>query len=448
MTKIIIIFIGLIFCNNVFAFSNLIIFGDSLSDVGNLPAASNPIYHYPPQQLDDYNADFYIPNSNPVNTNHGAYMAPIVSIFHTDKSYHKAFVSFLEHNKKYYAAHEPQKSRAYFSLIWNQYFLADAYQDGLTKSYYLIPSAYLETHTVHPSDQISVNYAWVYALTGNSCFTIQHRQNSDFKLCTEDSILQALQNYYKDPAPRERKIANIQIPGMLKQIQEFITDIQRGKVIVNSNTVYVIWIGGNDLAYNFAVIKHQHFLQKISALWHIIYTTAKNNYKGMRILITHPGIHAQHIYLFNMMNASLTPRVSRWSIDDQRIGHAFVAIYNFMLQISVDMINSIYFKGHDVVQITPIYDWFNAMAKRTNCATCESGDFAKLNFKISTNSDRIFPVCEMSDSDYYASTIPPLQNCKGYMFWNAVHPAMATEQVLGFLFESFVQKTWHEFEHE
>ena len=85
MTKIIIIFIGLIFCNNVFAFSNLIIFGDSLSDVGNLPAASNPIYHYPPQQLDDYNADFYIPNSNPVNTNHGAYMAPIVSIFHTDK---------------------------------------------------------------------------------------------------------------------------------------------------------------------------------------------------------------------------------------------------------------------------------------------------------------------------------------------------------------------------
>jgi phospholipase/lecithinase/hemolysin len=446
LTKIIIIFIGLIFCNNVFAFSNLIIFGDSLSDVGNLPAAANPICHYPPQQIDDYNADFYIPNSNPVNTSRGAYMAPIASIFHTDKSYYKAFFSFIEDNKKYYRAHEPQKSRIFFSSIWNQYFLADAYQDNLTKSYYLIPSTYLETYTVIPSDQISVNYAWATALTGSSCFTIQHKQNSSFKLCTEDSILQALQNYYKDSAPREKKIANIQIPGMLKQIQEFITDVQNGKVVVNSNTVYVIWIGGNDLSYNFNIIKHQHFLQKISALWHIIYTTAKNNYKGMRILITHPDIRAQHIYLFNMMNASLTPRVSRWPINEQRVGHTFIAIYNFALRISVNKINSIYFKKQKVVQIVPIYDWFNAMAEHTHCTTCENGNFAKLGFKIPTKNDRIIPACEMSDSAYYVSPIPPAKNCRGYMFWNAAHPAMPTQQILGFLFERYVQKTWHKFD--
>ncbi|KPJ67407.1 MAG: hypothetical protein AMJ43_03875 [Coxiella sp. DG_40] len=448
MIKIITVFAGLIFSYCAFAFSNLIIFGDSLSDVGNLPAASNPIYRYPPQKLDDYNADFYIPNSNPVNTSHGAYMVPIASIFNTDKSYQETFVSFLERNKKYYAVHEPQKSRLYFSSIWNQYFLADAYQDGLTKSCYLIPSTYLEAHAIHPSTLISINYAWGCAHTDDSCFTTQHKQNSNLELCTEDSILLALQNYYKDPAPHEKKITNVQIPGMLKQIREFIIDEQNGKVIVDSSTIYVIWIGGNDLTYNFDIVKHQHFLKKICALWRIIYVTPKHVYEGMNMLINHPKIQAQHIYLFNMMNARLTPHISRWPIYEQWAGQMLLGIYNFALRITVNMINNVYFKGHDVVRIVPIYDWFNAMAKRTNCATCENGDFAKLNFKIPTENDRIIPACEMSDSAYYASLISPLQNCKGYMFWNAVHPAMPTQQVLGFLFERFVQKTWHEFDHK
>ncbi len=149
-----------------------------------------------------------------------------------------------------------------------------------------------------------------------------------------------------------------------------------------------------------------------------------------------------------MLNARLTPHVSRWPIYKQCIGQALITVYNFALRISVNMINNAYFKGHDVVQIVPIYDWLNAMAKRTNCATCENGDFAKLGFKIPTKNDRVIPTCGMSDSAYYASSTPPLQNCKGYMFWNVVHPAMPTQQVLGFLFERFVQKTWHEFDRE
>ena len=138
--------VPLFFSASVFAhFSNVIVFGDSLSDNGNFPESSH-IWWKPDGKKDVTNLvpQLYVPFSNPINIK-------------LDNPY-LAKQPLIENEKN---------PRAFRSISWSEYFLMSAKQKGLTTSHYIVPSNLLNSEKI--PNTISFNYAWGYATSAQQC---------------------------------------------------------------------------------------------------------------------------------------------------------------------------------------------------------------------------------------------------------------------------------------
>jgi phospholipase/lecithinase/hemolysin len=422
---------GLLFaltCINAWAmssFSNVVTFGDSLSDIGNLPMSSE-IYIDPHKSHEDVSNlidTLYVAVSNPVNLSDEAYSVPITQIFHLAHNpydYH----GFMQREKLgHFLPAQPvldSTPRTYHSMNWNEFFLADAYQDGLTTSQSLIPWSYFPTNAT-TTTQDSLNYAWAAALSGNACY------NKDWvtfpEPCDEAHIVASLQQFKKIA-----DINNVMIPGLLAQIHLFINDVEQRRVSASPQSIYTVWIGGNDLAKNFDLIQHGPSLAaKLAGLKALLFSISWNNYLALSLLAKDPNVQAKHIYLFETFDVTLTPRVYHWSKPLQLIGTFFVDIYNAELRLVVDMVRARY--PQVSVHIVPTRQWLKDMASGT-------GPYQSLNFKA-----HLGEACQLSSEDYLHPNASP-KNCEGYLFWNDIHPAMPTEQLFGYLFEQLVARTF------
>ena len=217
-------------------YSRLIVFGDSLSDIGNMPVSPNliePAFH-------TIALNIYVPISNP-STNGNP------------KNY-----TLVTSGKQYpFPAHAPQPlpplqvgnqiiSRNADSLGWPQFFSSRATSAQLLKSAEIWPWFWWKTHK-NNNPNISIDYAWAGAVTDNLCRDFSY-QNPN-KNCDAESIL-AGQAAYRATGFREpngKTINAVEVPGLGKQVQLFLVDSKQKPEIANPNTLYLVLIGGNDL---------------------------------------------------------------------------------------------------------------------------------------------------------------------------------------------------------
>lgn len=384
-------------------FSRIVVFGDSLSDIGNYPEnpnwqVANPLPN--PKDPDNYNSMFYVPVSNPLNTGN-LRLVPMKLFLHKIAKYQTPQPLIDSQN------------RAYNSANWVEFFLEKAFETNHRRI--IIPSYYIENHKnlkVKQSD--SIDYAWSSALSGDACYSDDW--NTKYKNCDVTDSLNRFYEQIDNKNPNtynnyDSALQQLQIPGLLFQIEQFKQDYKRLD-INNDNTLYIIWIGGNDLAYYFNNLENGDILGGLKGL---AYQIAYNNYLAIEALV---ASGARHIYVFNMFNVSMTPRISHTNVVERTAGKLFVNIYNSGLKFAVYRIKKEY--PNVDVHIFDTHKVFSAMKK-----TGFVPDIA----------------CETTSKNYVTAN-PPADNCAQYIFWNAIHPTTVTNKNLADALMGFVKKTW------
>lgn len=359
--------------------SNLIVFGESLSDGGNFPESAN-IWWNPSSEKTMSNAvaQFYVPFSDPVDTSTLTTARPTLDDRYLSKQ----------------AGITGQTSpRKYRSISWPQFFLAMTTATHITKSDIISPSHLLSTRQI-PADY-SFNYAWGYSTSGKGCVNPYY---AHYAACDAKTISTARENYVTHPTMDNYE--QLQIPGLGEQVKLFIQDHHDHKVVIDKNTVYVFWTGGNDLIIASSDMLKKHvpwpaiqFLSGLTAV-HVTHTIK-------RLLNALPKAdQPKQIYVFNMFNPEFTPGYFGTKIAP--VGNFAVKVYNFWLSVHVALFNV--FSTTKIV-IVPLYDWY----QKSSADPIYKNQMGK--------------TCQLSNGDYTSATKIPGNNCAGYLFWNAVHPA-------------------------
>ncbi len=401
-------------------FSNLIVLGDSLSDIGNFPETPTAFVHTPPKTLADLQTAFYIPITNPINEN--GYKVSLVQLFKLQHAPYQwpHLASRSELPAQPTIGKQARQDRSY---NWPEFFLTDAYQDGLTASQSLLPWVSVINSKQPTSSQDSVDYAWASAMSIANCANYNYLDPTS---CTVQSILAAQKNYAENRTPANE--IKMQIPGSQKQVDLLLQDVANHRVNVGPNTLYAIWIGGNDMYADANILQHGSFSQILKALTNLLVGISWNNYLTINKLLSQPDLNAKHIYLFTLFDSTkMAPAVQGMSPTLKFLDSIVSAIYAKSLGLVVQLEQKNYPSAD--VQLVPAYDWFNAMAE--NQAPYDNL-FPKAN---------LGKACELSNVAY-GNAQPPQANCQGYLFWNGVHPTMAADQIVGYLFEQQVAKTF------
>lgn len=401
------------------SFSNVIFFGDSLSDMGNFPMAKYPYLQtqLPPSLFNLYGM-FYVPVSNPVNL--AGYKLSIVKLFQLNRRpYQWPSVS------KQLSAMIPTidgKARKNRSYSWTEFFVSDAYQDGVLQTQRIVPSMLLQQRGLKLPVNYSVDYAFANATSNAGC---NFRYDfASFGACSYDEIVEASQKYEKDPTLD--KYNYILVPGLLEQINLFQADVHLHRVKVNNNTLYVIWIGGNDLLKDIQLFHSPLWQQKLVGLRNIENELVLNNQRAIMTLINSPEINAKNIVIFGSFNpVSVVPSMHQMNWLERSVISAVIKYYNTQLQKCIKRIAKANPEMH--LQFEPAAIWFSQMA---NPKSPYSKVFA---------ADKIGQACQLEDSAYNDAETPK-QNCQGYLFWNAVHPSSSVEQILGYLVDKNVER--------
>ncbi|MDP1573805.1 MAG: SGNH/GDSL hydrolase family protein [Coxiellaceae bacterium] len=387
MKKIILTIAALFFTQLACAhFSNMIVFGDSLSDVGNFPESPRIYWdESKPKNLFNAIAQFYVPFANPVDTrtkNTGNFPWPTL-------------------NSQYLA---PQttingKKRMYRSIGWTAFFLSLANYKNKTTADIISPSYLLATRNI-PST-ISFNYAWGYATSFADCVNPQYQH----KNCNQTSILNARKNYTRNPSSDNYK--NIEVPGLSTQVRLFLADKHNKKVSVDRNTLYAIWIGGNDLivAGN-AIQRHNNPLPTFEIM---LGETSFHIIQSITLLLKHlpDEKKPEKIYVFTVFNPGLSPAF--YKVPIAKFGNFVVKSSNFFLKVYSGIFNV--FSSTKII-IVPTYEWYQAAADSTQ-------------FKNTLGKS-----CQLSAGNYDNVQKIPSANCKDYLFWNDVHPATPMQAIV------------------
>lgn len=388
------IMLFLICANTPAQFSNLIVFGDSLSDVGNFPE-SHRIYWDPSKGkiIGNAIAQFYVPFSNPVDTktlNPGGFPWPTLD--------------------NQYLSTQPKiegKKRAYRSIGWTEFFLNLAKSSHQTASDIIVPSTLLNTRKV--PENFSFNFAWGYATSFTGCVNPYYKRLS----CTKASVSKARAAYEKDPSVNNYNA--LEVPGFAMQIQLFFQQLNDKKIAITPHTQYVVWIGGNDLiiAGN-ALLKHHN---PLPALALILGETAAHTVRGIETLIDQlPKTDTpKKIYVFTEYNPKLTPGFYHKPISG--FGAFVVKSSNFFLRFYAAIFNL--FSASKII-VVPTYDWYENAAKLP--------DFAATLGKS----------CQLYGGNYDNVAHIPADNCRHYLFWNDVHPAMGMQIITAQAFYKYL----------
>ncbi|MDF1655361.1 MAG: SGNH/GDSL hydrolase family protein [Coxiellaceae bacterium] len=384
------------------AFSNLIVFGDSLSDNGNFPESPTPfIKRNAPKVVSNTSTSFYVPFSNPVDRSNGNATPPALNI--------KETFAWPDLTNSLLAPQVPieqddsSKARSYRSISWTELLLAYAKQKNQTNSPFIIPS-YLLMHQKIPNDS-SVNYAWGSAMGAAGCY---NRYYTPFKSCDRNSVITTRQAYMLDPTYDNR--TKINVPGLPKQVDFFLQDQQAGRVTVDKHTLYTFWIGGNNLvdAYNHLLKGNPgRVLDFILGEPTASTLTAINKMANKLPADKRP----KQVYIFTLMNPGLTPGYYHSNV--ATLAKVLSFSYNSWTALRIDFHNMF---SKVQVKLIPIHRWYHDAS--------HSGYFeAQMG-----NS------CQVKGGDYSQAQTIPSTNCKGFMYWNDVHPAVDMQKITAYLF--------------
>lgn len=381
-------------------YSNMIIFGDSQSDIGNMPESGNlvdpniPVLHY--YHGVPYN--LYVPVSNPVAANNDAIFARLLNF--------PALPPQPLIAQKF--SHEGR------SINWSQYLFAALNTSGKLQSPSLLPWLSIYQHPELFASHTSVNYAFSGALS------IDHCSDEDYYIL-DDSFCNAQQvsvnalKYRADPNNDTLRNELI-IPDTRKQIDFFAEDLQAGRVQVDPQTLYVIWTGANDLA----VIFHYLLEGDVSFFVHNLDTTISQQ---TVLAVQHLyQLGARNIVVIGQQNLGLTPIAS---ILTDMNGHFYTRYLNaYTLNLLVLDYNI--HLSRRLVTLQKQYPDLNlqylALQSFYNHFSLIPGQVYFYTIGLACQ--------DASDTTFSQVTQGQLVHCKNYLYWNGSHMTDEANQLL------------------
>jgi hypothetical protein len=238
--------------------SNVMIFGDSLSDIGNGPSS---LTFDGDDTGSGYFTNTYVPISNPVNPD-ADHILPGTGLL---------FPPTDGNSKLYQATLPPQLllctdgtcvDREFRSLNWVEYFV---YNAALRKL--MAPGVDLRPWVIqHNENDVnlsqSVNYAFYSGMSGKGCVnwdldTVDCRVTVEgVELPLEASVFLKQLEYREEQSETDIPLnkalrKGVITPSLRKQIEMFKHDKELGRVKVNNSTGYFVYTGANDISEAF-----------------------------------------------------------------------------------------------------------------------------------------------------------------------------------------------------
>ena len=330
-------------------FSNVIFFGDSLTDIGNIPES---LTLEGDTSGDGLFTNLYVPIANPLNPLRDRILPGLPLFFPPTNGGNFFFTQTLPPQLELCSTQKGCVKRRFRSINWTQYFMYNAVLRSL-----VAPGANFRpwTEQFHtPIDQVtirqSVNYAFGGALSGGGCSN--WNQTIMFPTCTptDESLSKSLfnsQQFYRDNQSETEGIVNrerrnaIIIPGLRKQIELFAEDKVGGRVKVNDDTLYVIYTGANDLSVAFLAFVNggsfEEFLFALNVTIPSEIAGKANPTSGVNSLL---DLGAKHILVIGQFNLGLTPTLLNMAdvetvLEKHEVAAAFaelLAMFNHSLQ--------------------------------------------------------------------------------------------------------------------
>ncbi|HJO95432.1 MAG TPA: SGNH/GDSL hydrolase family protein [Victivallales bacterium] len=241
-------------------YSNVIIFGDSQSDIGNVPCSDILVDVEKTKKQEGQTVDgvinqilsnlSYVPVSNPVNPHNKSFKVP-----GSDEVFKHPDISSLN-SHKYSLPLLNGCNRESASVNWTQYFMNMAYDNGLIKDKDIAPWGWLYDKTENEKrkfDNISINYSWCGAQSNDDCRHVVYFKkpwkipfdSKENPLSLED-VFNRQKKFRKNPVQIDY-LHDLAIPGTCRQIKIFNDDVHNGRVNVNNDTLYIVWTGANDI---------------------------------------------------------------------------------------------------------------------------------------------------------------------------------------------------------
>lgn len=364
----------------LWAYSNLIILGDSLTDTGNYPQST----HLYEERYDDIAQYTFIPATNPVNTSSGQPLTIEGRVFEYP----------IEDNPDYLLPMTALDAtpRQYRSLNWT-YYLVRALFDEAHK---VIPER-MKAYGIKLNDpNISINYAWWAAVTEQGC------HDDEYHFISKKCDFNTLYKHSLSSSPE-----TILIPGLLSQVDLIKADIQANEIYHDDDTLYILYAGGNGLYQAQMKWGKPGLSSKLKAIDLIHGGGAKDMIKAIDIL-SGPPVNAKHFLVLNLYDLSYTPRL----IDDTSL-KIVAQLYSRLFNRRLDNLLSDYTNQHPTLDI----HLFNNNAFFEKWA---NADF--FSQSLGKQCDENKPT-----SPYY-QTKASTNNCMidkkhGFLFWNNSHPS-------------------------
>lgn len=205
------------------------------------------------------------------------------------------------------------------------------------------------TRVIYPSSQAarrgysplrySIDYAWASAETGEhytNDLNHSHPYNDEACQMTGPGMLSPTSSC---------------VPGVLLQVKSYLTDVQNHP---NPHSLIIIWAGGNDIFNNIAKVAMQNkqdskpvlLLKMLNVPFPLLPTIAGNeplsnavkNIKQAAVMLIQAGVPAQNIYVINLPNLSNTRASQGFVKGDKALLCVLTAIsetFNTVLRIDL-----------------------------------------------------------------------------------------------------------------
>ena len=241
-------------------YSNLILFGDSLTDIGNFPES---LMLEGDTSDSGYFTNAYVSIGNPVDPKKDKILPGLrlkfPSIDNDSRVYRTTLPMQLELCSSQASGNVCHK-REFRSINWSEYFLYNGILRKLMASGADFRPWVIQYNESDVTKKQSVNYAMVSALSNDKCanYDLGPLPCKVDGLSLENSINQQQANYRNNQSETDASFniglrEKVIVPALNKQIEMFELDRagNKPKVVVDDDTLYIIYVEANDLSKSF-----------------------------------------------------------------------------------------------------------------------------------------------------------------------------------------------------
>ncbi|MCP4176446.1 MAG: hypothetical protein GY756_01660 [bacterium] len=416
-------------------YSNVIIFGDSQSDIGNVPSSDILIDVEKTKKREGQTVDgvinqilsnlSYIPVSNPIIAEK-TYKVP-----GTSEVFNNPPLDSLN-SYKYPLPLLNGYNRESASVNWTQYFMNMAHDNTLIKYRDITPWTWLYDKTKNERqrfENISVNYSWCGAQSNDDCrHVVYFKKPWKIPFDSKETPLSLDEIFNRQKRFREKPVQidylhDLAVPGVCRQIKIFNDDINNGRVKVDDDTLYIIWTGANDIGNVFNELT-EGSLCSLPKRWKVFNENKlskelpKLAVKALKDLIESP-LTSKNIIVLSQYNIGMLPMIGsilgKYKLNYKYLRQIIASIlskgaenYNSYLREKIEDLNKEIGLDITFIDLLPI---FNRLSKK-GCIFNKK--FGK-SF-MSGNADKLIKGQGVDVS--------------GYMFWDSQHLSSLGQQVI------------------